>query len=66
MIIMSDGEKIKRKIYISNGLMGKYVGRKKRIQEINATLENCVELMVELYNEKQKLKSKLGSSDVSV
>ena len=39
---------------------------KKRIQEINATLENCVELMVELYNEKQKLKSKLGSSDVSV
>ena len=30
MIIMSDGEKIKRKIYISNGLMGKYVGRKKK------------------------------------
>ena len=39
---------------------------KKRIQEINATLENCVELMVELYNEREKLKSKLGSSDVSV
>ena len=24
---MSNGEKIKRKIYISNGIMGKYVGR---------------------------------------
>jgi len=37
---------------------------KKRIQEIDATLENCVALMVELYNEKQKLKNE--SSDISV
>ena len=42
--------------------------RKKRIQEIDATLENCVALMVELYNEKAKLKDKMehGSSDLSV
>ena len=39
---------------------------KKRMLEIDATLENCVALMVELYNEKQKLKSKLESSNVSV
>ena len=42
--------------------------RKKRIQEIDATLENCVALMVELYNERAKLKDKMehGSSDLSV
>ena len=42
--------------------------RKKRIQEIDATLENCVALMVELYNEKAKLKDKMehGSSDLSM
>ena len=28
---MSEDEKINRKIYISNGLMGEYVGRKKKI-----------------------------------
>ena len=41
---------------------------KKRIQEIDATLENCVALMVELYNEKEKLKDKMknGSSDLSM
>ena len=38
----------------------------KRIQEINATLENCVALMVELYTEKQKLKSKIESGNLSV
>jgi len=40
----------------------------KRIQEIDATLENCVALMVELYNERAKLKDKMehGSSDLSV
>ena len=41
---------------------------KKRIQEIDATLENCVVLMVELYNEREKLKDKMkhGSSDLSM
>ena len=38
----------------------------KRIQEIDATLENCVVLMVELYNEKQKIKSRIESGNLSV
>jgi len=32
---------------------------KKRLQEINATIENCVALLVELYNEKTKIKDRI-------
>tara|TARA_Y100001949_G_C15874984_1_gene281205 strand:+ start:667 stop:804 length:138 start_codon:yes stop_codon:yes gene_type:complete len=41
---------------------------KKRLQEINVTLERCVEHMVELYHEKEELKKRIDdeSSDVSV
>ena len=32
---------------------------KKRLQEINATIENCVALLVELYNEKTEIKNRM-------
>ena len=35
---------------------------KKRLQEINATLERCVELMVELYHEKEEVKKRIASN----
>ena len=38
---------------------------KKRLNEINATLERCVEHMVELYQEKEEIKKRI-ESDVSV
>ena len=32
---------------------------KKRLNEINATLERCVEHMVELYHEKEEIKKRI-------
>ena len=32
---------------------------KKRLQEINATIESCVALLVELYNEKTEIKNRI-------
>ena len=38
---------------------------KKRLQEINATHDRCVELMVEHYHEKEEVKKRI-ESDISV
>jgi hypothetical protein len=43
------------------------MGNKKRLQEVNATIERVVELLLELYQEKSKLIERYnGESDFSV
>jgi hypothetical protein len=59
---------VKERFIYPVGNQGDMSDDKKRLQEVNVTIEKLVELLMEVYQERSKLRVKIshGSSDLSV